>query len=123
MKLAKCPVRVKARIIDVEVDSRFNLRLQELGVRTGAEFTVVNRAAFGGRVINIAGTRIAVDHRSSQVIEVIPVSDLEAALASDADKTKALPSVYLSPTQHSCSPLESQGKSVDAVATGEGRAR
>ncbi len=70
MILAKCPLRTRARIVDVDVDDKFDLRLQELGVRSGAEFSVVNKAAFGGRVINIAGTRIAVDHRSSRKIEV-----------------------------------------------------
>ncbi|WP_099332415.1 FeoA family protein [Actinomyces minihominis] len=70
MKLAKCPVRSRARILSVDVDREFELRLRELGIRVGAELSVVNRAAFGGRVINIAGTRIAVDHRSSQRILV-----------------------------------------------------
>lgn len=70
MKLAKCPERIKARIVEVDVDAPFKLRLQELGMRPGSEFTVVNRAAFGGRVINIAGTRIAVDHRNAGQITV-----------------------------------------------------
>ena len=72
MKLAKGPLHTRAQIVDVSVDGRFDLRLQELGVRVGAKFSVVNKAAFGGRVINIAGTRIAVDHRSLQQISVAP---------------------------------------------------
>ena len=70
MMLAKCPLRTRVRITDVDVDKQFGLRLQELGVRPGAEFTVVNRAAFGGLVINVAGARIAVDHRSAKRIQV-----------------------------------------------------
>ncbi len=70
MKLAHCPLRVGVRITRVDVESQFDLRLQELGVREGAQLVAVNRSAFGGRVINIAGTRIAVDHRSAKLIEV-----------------------------------------------------
>ncbi len=70
MMLAKCPLRTRARITAVDVEKQFDLRLQELGVRAGAEFSVVNRAAFGGLVINIAGARIAVDHKSAKRIMV-----------------------------------------------------
>lgn len=69
MKLLELRPRTRARITDIDVDQKFNLRLQELGVREGAVFTTVNRSAFGGRVINIAGTRIAVDHRSANLIQ------------------------------------------------------
>lgn len=54
----------------VDVDHAYRLRLQELGLRPGVEFYVANRAAFGGVVINIAGTRVAVDARSARHIEV-----------------------------------------------------
>ena len=70
MKLKECPKHTKARIVEVDVEAPFKLRLQELGMRIGSEFTVVNRAAFGGRVINIAGTRIAVDHRNAGQISI-----------------------------------------------------
>lgn len=70
MMLAKFPLRTRSRITVVDVEDQFDLRLQELGVRPGAEFTVVNRAAFGGLVINIAGARIAVDHKSAKRIQV-----------------------------------------------------
>ena len=70
MMLAKCPLRTRARVTAVNIEQQFDLRLQELGLRPGAEFTVVNRAAFGGLVINVAGTRIAVDHRCAKKIQV-----------------------------------------------------
>lgn len=72
MKLAQCPLRQRFRIAAVDVDPKYNLRLQELGLRAGAEFVAVNRAAFNGMVLNIAGTRVAVDHRSAKLIEVEP---------------------------------------------------
>lgn len=70
MKLASCPRGARARLVDIDVAPAFRLRLNELGMRPGAEFLLTNRAAFGGVVINIAGTRIAVDRRSSKNIAV-----------------------------------------------------
>lgn len=54
----------------MDVSPEHKLRLYELGVRPGSEFFIVNKAAFGGLVINISGARVAVDHRSARAIEV-----------------------------------------------------
>lgn len=70
MKLSHCPLRRQARIINAGVEPQFDLRMQELGVRAGAQFTAVNRSAFGGVVINIGGTRIAVDRKSARNMDV-----------------------------------------------------
>lgn len=72
MLLAKCPKHVRARLVEINVDPAYRLRLQELGLRPGVEFFLTNRAAFGGVVINIAGTRVAVDRRSASKIVVEP---------------------------------------------------
>lgn len=72
MLLSKCPVNAHARLSQIDVDPAYALRFQELGVRPGATFRVATRAAFGGVVINIAGTRVAVDRRSARRIEVEP---------------------------------------------------
>lgn len=74
MLLSKCPRNSRGRLVSIDVDSAYRLRLQELGLRPGAEFFVANRAAFGGVVINIAGTRVAVDARSARHIEVEEVA-------------------------------------------------
>ncbi len=68
MKLNQCPLRVRGEIIDVDVEPKYGLRLQELGIRPGAQFVAVNKAAFGGVVLNIGGTRVAVDRASSRKI-------------------------------------------------------
>ncbi|MDN5963501.1 MAG: ferrous iron transport protein A [Actinomyces sp.] len=70
MLLSKCPRNARARLTTIDIDPRHQLRLQELGLRPGAEFTLTNRAAFGGVVMNIAGTRVAVDRRSARTIDV-----------------------------------------------------
>lgn len=73
MNLSSCPLRTRARIVGMEVLPQFRLRLEELGVRAGSEFTAVNRAAFGGVVVNIGGARIAVDRASALKMEVEPL--------------------------------------------------
>ncbi|MCF2711643.1 MAG: FeoA family protein [Schaalia hyovaginalis] len=68
--LSKCPRNSHGRLVRIDVDPAHRLRLQELGLRPGTEFYLANRAAFGGVVLNIAGTRVAVDARSAKRIDV-----------------------------------------------------
>ena len=70
MHLSACPTNTRARLTHIGVEDAHRLRLEELGMRPGAAFRLTTRAAFGGIVINIAGTRIAVDHRSARLIDV-----------------------------------------------------
>lgn len=69
MKLSECPKRVPLRLTDVPLPRKNLLRMQELGVRAGAHVVVTQHAGFGGLVMNIAGSRVAVDHRSAEAIE------------------------------------------------------
>lgn len=73
MKLNECPRQTHVRLVDFPVEPQFQLRLSELGIRQHATFTTVNRAAFGGMVINIGGARVAVDRASARRMEVEPV--------------------------------------------------
>lgn len=57
-------------ITEVDVPQRNQLRMQELGIRVGAHATIIQRAGFGGLILNIAGSRVAVDHRSAKLISV-----------------------------------------------------
>ncbi|AOZ73539.1 ferrous iron transport protein A [Boudabousia tangfeifanii] len=52
----------------MDVPAQYRLRLQELGLRPGVEFTVTNRSAFGGVVLNVKGARVALDARSARQI-------------------------------------------------------
>ncbi len=70
MKLSDCPSAAQVRLVRFDVAPQFQLRLHELGLRPSAIFTTVTRAAFGGVVINVAGSRIAVDRRSARQMEV-----------------------------------------------------
>ncbi|WP_241153011.1 FeoA domain-containing protein [Neoactinobaculum massilliense] len=51
------------------------LRMQELGLRAGAHAAVAARGAFGGVVLNVAGSRLAVDRHSAQLITVRTLGD------------------------------------------------
>ena len=69
MILHECPLRTPLRLTRVDLPEKNMLRMQELGVRPGTEAVVTQHAGFGGVVINIAGSRVAVDHRSARNIE------------------------------------------------------
>ncbi|MDY5584448.1 MAG: FeoA family protein [Arcanobacterium sp.] len=69
MKLNECPVRTAIRITEVPVPKSHQLRMQEIGVRVGAHASIVQRAGFGGLILNIAGSRVAIDHRFAKLIE------------------------------------------------------
>ena len=69
MKLSDCPQQVLLRLTKIDLPQKNMLRIQELGVRPGNEAVVTQRAGFGGLVLNVAGSRVAVDHRSAKHIE------------------------------------------------------
>lgn len=74
MILHECPLRTPLRLTRVDLPEKNMLRMQELGVRPGTEAVVTQHAGFGGVVINIAGSRVAVDHRSARSIEAEALS-------------------------------------------------
>lgn len=69
MKLSECPVRTRLRLTRVEVPGRHQLRIRELGLRPGNEAFIVQHGGFGGLVLNIAGSRVAIDHCSAKLME------------------------------------------------------
>ncbi len=89
MLLCSCPTGARVRLNRIDVDPAHRLRLGELGMRPGAELRLTNRAAFGGIVVTIAGTRIAVDRRSTRRIEVQMIEDQPAAPAGQSRGAEA----------------------------------
>ena len=69
MKLAECPMRTRLRLTSINLPVKNLLRMHELGLRPGSEAVVTQHAGFGGLVLNVAGSRVAVDHRSAKLIE------------------------------------------------------
>ena len=48
-------------------------RLNEMGIRLGTTAHVTQHAAFGGRVVAVAGSRFALDAGTAALIDVEPV--------------------------------------------------
>lgn len=69
MRLCDCSIQTRIELTSVALPERSILRMQELGVRPGAHAVVTQHAGFGGLVLNIAGSRVAVDHRSARLID------------------------------------------------------
>ena len=73
MTLAESPAGAQVRLLDVAVDPASRLRMREVGLRDGAVVRVGRRAAFGGRVVVVAGSRIALDAATARAVAVAPL--------------------------------------------------
>lgn len=74
MQLSRCPLRRNLVLTKIDCNSDCTLRLHELGLREGARVMVTQKACFGGLVLNVSGSRLAVDHRSARTIEAEAVA-------------------------------------------------
>lgn len=66
--LSDAPCGQELRFVSVDLDADRAFRLRELGFAPGVVVRVVQRAAFGGRVIAIRGERMAVDGATARRI-------------------------------------------------------
>ena len=73
MTLPESPLGAELRVTGVRLPSADALRLSEMGIRIGSIAHVTQHAAFGGRVIAVAGSRYALDGGTSALIDVEPV--------------------------------------------------
>jgi ferrous iron transport protein A len=73
MTLPESPVDAQLRVIGVRLPAADALRLSEMGIRCGTLAQVTQHAAFGGRVIAVAGSRYALDAGTAALIDVEPV--------------------------------------------------
>lgn len=55
----------------VATDERALRRLAELGVRPGSRVTVLRRTAGGGRIVGVAGARVALDAGTAGTIRLL----------------------------------------------------
>ncbi|MCI1674733.1 MAG: ferrous iron transport protein A [Ancrocorticia sp.] len=69
MLLNECPQQTLLRLTKIDLPAKNMLRIQELGLRPGNEAVITQHAGFGGLILNVAGSRVAVDHRSAKAIE------------------------------------------------------
>lgn len=59
MSLAQAPIGADLRVLSTDGPPGLTRRLAELGVRAGSHVRCVQRTAGGGRVVDVAGSRIA----------------------------------------------------------------
>ena len=70
MTLPESPVGAELRVTGVRLPAADAFRLEEMGVRLGTRARVTQRAAFGGRVIAVSGSRFALDAETAALIDV-----------------------------------------------------
>jgi ferrous iron transport protein A len=76
MTLPESPLGAELRVTGVRLSSADTFRLNEMGIRLGTLAHVTQHAAFGGRVIAVAGSRYALDGGTASLIDVEPVLSL-----------------------------------------------
>ncbi len=70
MTLPESPLGAELRVTGVRLPAADAFRLKEMGIRLGTLAQVTQRAAFGGRVIVVAGSRFALDGGTAALIDV-----------------------------------------------------
>jgi ferrous iron transport protein A len=76
MTLPESPLGAELRVTGVRLAAADAFRLNEMGIRLGTLAHVTQHAAFGGRVIAVAGSRYALDGQTAALIDVEPVERL-----------------------------------------------
>ena len=76
MTLPESPPGAELRVIGVRLAAADAFRLKEMGIQPGTLAHVTQHAAFGGRVIAVAGSRFALDATTAALIDVEPVECL-----------------------------------------------
>jgi len=64
---------MELRVTGVRLPAQDAFRLNEMGIRVGTVARVTQHAAFGGRVVAVAGSRYALDGGTAALIDVAPV--------------------------------------------------
>lgn len=70
MTLRDCPRAMRVVVDGIDLDERHRFRLCEIGLAPGAGLWVVQRGAFGGRVIAFGDERVAVDGATARAVRV-----------------------------------------------------
>ncbi len=83
LTLAGAPARSRLVVVRLRTPADLARRLGTLGVRPGIQVEVLHNASGGGRVIGVAGARLALDRRVLGDIEVREVIGDESGAQPD----------------------------------------
>ncbi|MCL3862438.1 FeoA family protein [Actinotalea sp. K2] len=70
MRLDRCPMDRDLQVLSVLTPVALHLRMHEVGLRAGATVRVTHVAPFGGRVVAVGASRIALDSSTAGLIDV-----------------------------------------------------
>ena len=73
-------------MVDLGCDACFSGRINELGLRPGTRFTVTQKGAFGGRVLFVHGTRLAVDRGFARRASARPCIQFAQKVGPEAER-------------------------------------
>lgn len=68
--VSDAPLGAVLVVTAISGNQRVLRRLAELGVRPGASLSVLRRTAGGGRIVGVAGSRVALDAATARDIEL-----------------------------------------------------
>jgi ferrous iron transport protein A len=79
--LARATIGTELRVVGAVGPTALTRRLSELGIRVGSHVRCVQRTAGGGRIIDVAGSRIALGR---DVLESVQTTEAHPAGATSA---------------------------------------
>jgi ferrous iron transport protein A len=72
MRLGECAVACDVSVLAIDLPPDDRARMLKLGLYAGAVVRVTHRGPFGGRVVAVGGTRLALDGSTAAAITVAP---------------------------------------------------
>jgi len=80
--LARAPVGIELRVVGAVGPTALTRRLAELGLRVGAHVRCVQKTAGGGRIVDVAGSRIALGRDVLDAVQTVPTHPAQPAEAT-----------------------------------------
>lgn len=74
----------RATVIDVDLPDDQRRRLAELGLRPGIEVGIAQRATGRGVIVDLAGSRIALDRRTAAAVTIDPTGSAPPTAPPDS---------------------------------------
>ena len=79
--LARAPIGIELRVIGAVGPTALTRRLSELGLRVGSHVRCVQKTAGGGRIVDVAGSRIALGRDVLDSVQTVEAHPVEATSA------------------------------------------
>ena len=80
--LARAPIGLELRVVAAAGPTALTRRLAELGLRVGAHVRCVQRTSGGGRIVDVAGSRIALGRDVLESVQTEPAATPVAGAAA-----------------------------------------